>query len=155
ISSPLVIKKAEGKQFILVDHSSYTQAIEGMKKAKVLGILDHHGIGDIETTQPINIRSAAVGATATANTRLSNGVPNSAGTELCDVYPFVVMTEECYGDVILRGKDAIRASVFMPGDGDKSDPLGQRGVCGASTYFAAVRLNEQQMAIGECAVSSL
>ena len=65
ISSPLVIKKAEGKQFILVDHSSYTQAIEGMKKAKVLGILDHHGIGDIETTQPINIRSAAVGATAT------------------------------------------------------------------------------------------
>ena len=97
----------------------------------------------------------AVGATATANTRLSNGIPNSAGTELCDVYPFVVMTEECYGDVILRGKDAISATVIMPGEKDKTDPLGQRGVCGASTYFTAVRLNEQHMAIGECAVSSL
>ena len=65
MTSPLVIDKAEGKQFFLVDHSSYSQAIEGMKKAKVLGILDHHGFGDIQTSQPIYVRSAAVGATAT------------------------------------------------------------------------------------------
>ena len=65
LDSPPVIANAEGKQFILVDHSSYSQALKGMKKAKILGILDHHGFGDIQTTQPIYVRSAAVGATAT------------------------------------------------------------------------------------------
>jgi manganese-dependent inorganic pyrophosphatase len=65
VDSPPVISNAEGKQFFLVDHSSYSQAVKGMKKARILGVLDHHGFGDIQTSQPIYVRSAAVGATAT------------------------------------------------------------------------------------------
>ena len=95
------------------------------------------------------------GTTATANTRLANGVPNSAGSELVDVYPIVVMSEECYGDVMLRGMDSFDVSLIPAGQKTKDDPLGQRGYIGASTYFAAVRLNEGQMAVIEIAASSL
>jgi len=97
----------------------------------------------------------AAGATATANTRLSNGVPNSAGTEACDVYPILVLSEESYGDVMLRGMDSFDVTAIPAGQKTKDDPLGQRGYVGATTYFTAVRLNELQMAVIEVAASSL
>lgn len=95
------------------------------------------------------------GATATANTRLANGVPNSAGSELCDVYPILVLSEECYGDVMLRGEQGWDVTMIPAGLKTKDDPLGQRGYVGASTYMAAVRLNEQWLAVVEVACSSL
>ena len=95
------------------------------------------------------------GATATANTRLANNVPNTAGSELCDVYPLIVMSEECYGDVMLRGMEGWDVTMISAGTKTKDDPLGQRGYCGASCYFNAVRLNEQQLAVVEVAASSL
>ena len=64
IESPAIVDNAEGKQFVLVDHSSYSQAIDGMNGAKVVGILDHHGIGDVNVSELINVRCAPVGATA-------------------------------------------------------------------------------------------
>ncbi len=95
------------------------------------------------------------GGTTTASTRLANGVPNAAGTENVDVYPLVVMSEGCYGDVMLRGMDSFDLTMIPAGQKTKDDPLGQRGYIGGSTYFAAVRLNEGQMAVVEVAVSSL
>ena len=95
------------------------------------------------------------GATAGANTRLSNGLPNTAGTELVDVYPILVMSEECYGDVMLRGTEGWDVTMISAGQKTKDDPLGQRGYVGASTYFAVVRLNEQMLAVVEVACSSL
>ena len=95
------------------------------------------------------------GATAAANTRLSNGVANSAGTELCDVYPILILSEECFGDVMLRGVEGWDVTMIPAGQKTKDDPLGQRGYVGASTYMAVVRLNEQQMAVIEVAASSL
>lgn len=95
------------------------------------------------------------GATATANTRLANGVPNSAGSELCDVYPILVLSEECFGDVMLRGVEGWDVTMIPAGQKTKDDPLGQRGYVGASTYMAVVRLNEQQMAVTEVSCSSL
>jgi N4-gp56 family major capsid protein len=96
------------------------------------------------------------GTTAGANTRLAGGVPNSTGAELVDVYPIIVLSEEAYGDVMLRGKDSLKTVSILPaGMKTKDDPLGQRGYVGAAGYFAAVRLNEQWMAVGEVACSSL
>lgn len=95
------------------------------------------------------------GATAGANTRLANGVPNSTGAELVDVYPILVMSEECYGDVMLRGTEGWDVTMIPAGQKTKDDPLGQRGYVGASTYFTAVRLNEQMLAVVEVAASSL
>jgi N4-gp56 family major capsid protein len=95
------------------------------------------------------------GTIASANTRLAGGVPNSAGSELVDVYPIMVMSEECYGDVMLRGKDSFGVTHIPANQKTKDDPHGQRGYVGAQAYFAAVRLNEGHMAIYETAVSSL
>lgn len=95
------------------------------------------------------------GTTATANTRLANGVPNSAGTELVDVYPIMILSEESYGDVMLRGAESFDVTMIAAGEKTKDDPLGQRGYVGATCNFTAVRLNELQMAIVEVAASSL
>ena len=65
IALPPVMENAEGKQFVLVDHSTYGQAIDGMQDARVVGIVDHHGIGDVVTSEQINVRSAPVGAAVT------------------------------------------------------------------------------------------
>lgn len=97
----------------------------------------------------------SAGSTTTANTRLAAGVPNAAGTEPVDVYPIAVLTEECFGDVLVRGEDALKVNAFPANQATKDDPAGQRGVVACSTYFAAVRLNEQQMAVYEVACSAL
>ncbi len=65
IAVPAEIKDATGKQFVLVDHSTYSQTIDGMDSAQIVGIIDHHGIGEIEVSDLINVRSAPVGAAAT------------------------------------------------------------------------------------------
>ena len=98
----------------------------------------------------------SAGTTTTANTRLAAGVPNSTGAEAVDVYPIVVLSEECFGDVMLRGLNSLSKVAMIPASSQtKDDPLGQRGYVGCSGYFAAVRLNDQQMAVFETAVSSL
>lgn len=64
LEQPEILDNAAGKQFILVDHSEYTQALDGMKNARVAGIVDHHGIGDIRNTERIAVISLPAGATA-------------------------------------------------------------------------------------------
>ncbi len=64
LEAPAVLDDARGKQFVLVDHSAYSQAIDGMAQARIVGIVDHHGIGDVSNSEFINVRSAPVGATA-------------------------------------------------------------------------------------------
>lgn len=65
IDIPPILDNAEGKQFVLVDHSAYTHAIDEMPLARVVGVLDHHGIGSVQNTDFINVRSAPIGSTAT------------------------------------------------------------------------------------------
>lgn len=62
--TPQIIDDAEGKQFVLVDHSEYSQAIDNMESARVVGIIDHHGIGNVANSELIYVRSAPMGATA-------------------------------------------------------------------------------------------
>lgn len=96
------------------------------------------------------------GATTTANTRLAGGVPNSTGAELIDVYPFIALSEEAFGDVMLRGSKSLKTVSILPaGMKTKDDPLGQRGYVGASGYMAVVRLNDFWMAVGEVGASAL
>jgi len=64
LEAPEVLESAEGKQFVLVDHSEYSQALDGMKNARVVGIIDHHGIGDVRNTERIPVISMPIGATA-------------------------------------------------------------------------------------------
>lgn len=56
--------KYKRKNFILVDHSSKIQSIDHIDKAEILEIIDHHHIGDVETTKPIYYRNQKCGCTA-------------------------------------------------------------------------------------------
>lgn len=50
---------------ILVDHNETRQAVWGIEEADVLEIVDHHRIGDVSTTGPIQFLNLPVGSTAT------------------------------------------------------------------------------------------
>lgn len=78
----------------------------------------------------------------------------TSGTKV-DVYPFIVTGEDAWGQVTLRGMDAIDPTYIPPGQKDKSDPLGQRGYVGAKFYMACTMLNEGWMAVAEAGVTSL
>jgi manganese-dependent inorganic pyrophosphatase len=53
------------RRVLLVDHAEIGQSVEGVEKAEVVEILDHHHVGDIETTSPIPATFDPVGSTAT------------------------------------------------------------------------------------------
>lgn len=53
------------KKFILVDHNELSQSIDYLNEAEVLEIVDHHRIGDVETTTPIQFRNEIIGSTCT------------------------------------------------------------------------------------------
>lgn len=62
---PEILDDATGKNMILVDHSAYTQTVNGMAEAHIAEILDHHGLGDVSTADPLYIKDMAIGSTAT------------------------------------------------------------------------------------------
>lgn len=53
------------KNVILVDHNEKLQSVEGLEEANILEIIDHHNLGSITTTSPVNFRNMAVGSTCT------------------------------------------------------------------------------------------
>ena len=66
VNTPLLLDNAAGKNIILVDHNSFSQAIDGMRDANVLEVIDHHNLtGDVKTSSPIYYRNVPVGCTST------------------------------------------------------------------------------------------
>ena len=55
----------EPRKIALVDHAEVGQSVDGVEKAQVVEILDHHHVGDIETNTPIPATFDPVGSTAT------------------------------------------------------------------------------------------
>ncbi len=53
------------KKVILVDHNEKVQSADGIEEANILEIIDHHNLGSITTSMPINFRNMAVGSTCT------------------------------------------------------------------------------------------
>jgi N4-gp56 family major capsid protein len=94
----------------------------------------------------------SAGGTVTAGTFLSNG--GSAGTT-ADVYPVMVIAQEAWGQVALKGMNAIQP-IYLPAKQiTHANPMGQFGYVGANFYKNAVRLNENWMVRIEVACSAL
>lgn len=55
----------EKQKVILVDHNNLAQSVDGIEEADILEIIDHHNLGAIGTSVPINFRSKPVGSTST------------------------------------------------------------------------------------------
>lgn len=49
IEEPPILEDASGLNMVLVDHSEYKQSANGLKDAKIVGVIDHHGVGSIFT----------------------------------------------------------------------------------------------------------
>lgn len=82
------------------------------------------------------------------------GMLSVAGSNV-DVYPFLIIGEDAWGQVALKGMSAIKPVVLKASQTNHANPLGQFGYVGASTWFAAVRLNDAWMARIEAGVTAL
>jgi N4-gp56 family major capsid protein len=91
----------------------------------------------------------AAGASVGSSGMLSVGAAN------VDVYPFIIIGEDCWGQVALKGMSAIKPVVLKASQTNHANPLGQFGYVGASTWFATVRLNDAFMARIEAGVTAL
>ena len=65
VNVPETVTDAADKKVVLVDHSDLTQAPDNLDKAEILGIFDHHKIGDVTTPNPILFVNFPVGCTGT------------------------------------------------------------------------------------------
>ena len=68
---------------------------------------------------------------------------------------FLIIGEDAWGQVALKGMSAIKPVVLKASQTNHANPLGQFGYVGASTWFAAVRLNDAWMARIEAGVTAL
>lgn len=53
------------RKVVLVDHNEIEQSAIGLEEAEIVEIVDHHKIGRVSTTHPINFRNMIVGSTNT------------------------------------------------------------------------------------------
>ena len=76
----LIEKVEEGQRVILVDHNEFSQSVEGIEKAKIETVVDHHRINNFETAEPLFYYAQPVGCTSTILFELykSNNIEISA-----------------------------------------------------------------------------
>lgn len=66
LETPELIEKVEeGQEVILVDHNEFNQSVEGIEKAKILEVVDHHRIANFETSEPLYYTARPFGCTST------------------------------------------------------------------------------------------
>lgn len=94
---------------------------------------------------PIQNGGAAIAGTTNYSTTGTNA----------DVYPFLVIAQDSFGQVALRGKSAMEMTFLPTKQKDKADVFGQRGYAGAMWWKAVVRQNEGWYAIGNVTVTAL
>lgn len=61
----LISSVEEGQEVILVDHNEFSQSVDGIDKAKIKMVVDHHRICDFNTAEPLYYRAEPVGCTNT------------------------------------------------------------------------------------------
>ncbi|MDZ7666058.1 MAG: manganese-dependent inorganic pyrophosphatase [Desulfotignum sp.] len=90
VAAPKVVTSYAGKDVYLVDHSDLAQSPDDLKEANILGIVDHHKLGDVTTGQPLECWIWPVGCTCTVVSRmykyLGVEIPKDiAGIMLCAI----------------------------------------------------------------------
>ena len=65
LKTPELLEDVSGLNMVLVDHSEYTQSANGLKNAKIISIIDHHGDGSVTTANPLIYDARPIGSAAT------------------------------------------------------------------------------------------
>ena len=123
-------------------------AIYGTRKVMhemELGSVDRYRFICSPELDEIADSGAAVGTT---------GLVSTTGTSI-DVFPVIVVADEAWGDVALRGMDSFDPTHIPANKKDKNDPHGQRGYVGAIFYSAAFIQNDGWMAVAEAGITDL
>lgn len=94
---------------------------------------------------PFLAAGAAVGTT---------GMLSVGGVNL-DIYPCLVLGEDAWAQVALKGMSAVTPISLKPSEKNHANPLGMFGFVGANFWFNCLRLNESWMARLEVAVTAL
>lgn len=81
----------------------------------------------------------------------------SVGAASVDVYPFIIMAENAWGHISLKGNGytGISPTVISSRTKNHANPSGMFGYVGADFWYACVRLNENWMTRVECGVTDL
>jgi N4-gp56 family major capsid protein len=79
----------------------------------------------------------SVGATGLYSTSASN----------IDVYPLIVVGQDAWSQISVRGVNSLNPTYLPPGEKSKSDPLGQRGYAGTAWWKAVFVENNGWMAV--------
>lgn len=90
LAAPAIKKDVAGEDIFLVDFSDLAQAPAGMDKATVSGIVDHHKLGDVTTSAPLEAWIWPVGCTSTVLKNMYDfygvEIPRSiAGAMMCAI----------------------------------------------------------------------
>lgn len=147
--------------YVVIAHTDLEASIRelpGFKHVSEYGQrkpMSEHELGSVENFRFILSPELASDANAaTSVTASTYGLLTTGGTNP-DVYTFVVLADEAFGQLALRGAGSMDVSIIPAGQKDKNDPLGQRGYIGAKFYAATVLLNNGWMAVGKVGAKAL
>lgn len=146
------------KNVVLVDHNEKGQSIPGLEQATILEIIDHHRLGDIQTAQPLSIRSEPVGSSNTiiAGMFRENGITPSkevAGAMLCAILSDTVL----FKSPTCTPKDKEIANYLAGLAGENIEQLGNDLFTAGSTLLdegpeAIIYRDFKEFGIGGCKV---
>lgn len=88
----------EGDKVYLVDHNELGQAADGLDKAEVVGVVDHHRIADMQTAAPIEFLNMPVGST----TSIITWVYDLCGIEIQDDIAACLLSAMLTDTVIMK-----------------------------------------------------
>jgi N4-gp56 family major capsid protein len=147
--------------YIVVAHTDLEATIREMPGFK--HIVDYgsrkpiseYELGSVENFRFVLSPELAAAANAASSVTASTfGLYTSGGTNP-DVYSCIVLAEDSWAHIALRGASSIDVSIIPAGQKDKNDPLGQRGYIGGKFYSTAVLLNQGWMAVAKVGAKAL
>jgi len=118
LAAPEVVTSVAGKSLIIVDTTELAQLPADIKEAKVLGVVDHHKLGDLTTTDPLEMWVWPSGCTCTVIKAMYdfNGVEvpkGIAGAMVCAILSDTVMFKSV--TCTQSDKDAVAALAKIAG----------------------------------------
>lgn len=111
--------------------------------ARELGSVDEYRFITSPELGPVLASGAAIGTTGLL------------GSGNVDVYFMIVVAEDAWGDVALRGLDGFSLTHLPHNKKDKQDPLGQRGYIGGKFWCAPFVQNDGWLGILEVGATAL
>lgn len=112
-------------------------------------------IGKVERFRFIGCPDLPARISAGASTGTYTTLQTSTATTNADVFPIIIMGENAFSQIALRGRESVDPTYIPPGEKSKSDPLGQRGFYGALWYKATLIENDNWMAVAYVGTTAL